>query len=68
MKTKIVIIFLLVFMAIITGCMRPNDVLCNYDGVCDENETNDCPDCEDVLGRGVPLPPSAPPSIDKITG
>lgn len=67
MKTKIIILALLITLTtLITGCMRPNDTICNYDGVCTEDETDDCPDCEDVMGRGVPVPPDEPPAIENL--
>ena len=50
-------VFALAFLALVlavalSGCMRKPEV-CNYDSVCQENETNDCVDCRDVLGRGL---------------
>lgn len=67
MKTKMIIMSLLILATmVLAGCMRSNEVICNYDGACEETETDDCPDCEDVLGRGLPLPPSEPPSITTI--
>ena len=56
MKIKMLLIFLLIIAVLISGCMRPIDIKCNYDGVCDDWETDDCVDCKDVLGRGVPIP------------
>ena len=66
MKTKIVILSLLIITMLLTGCMRPNNTICNYDGVCEDNETDNCPDCEDVIGRGLPLPPEEPPAIEEL--
>ncbi len=58
MKLKILLLVILVLALFVSGCMRPVDMKCNYDGVCDEWETDDCPDCIDVLGRGVQELPS----------
>jgi hypothetical protein len=59
MKASIgkVAILLLIIAALlsISGCMREPEV-CNYDGVCLINETDNCADCKDVLGRDVKDP------------
>lgn len=52
MKTKIIFVLLMLSL-LVAGCMNPPDVECNYDGVCEDWETDNCPDCIDVLGRGV---------------
>lgn len=57
MKTKILLIFLIMASFLLTSCMAPPDMRCNYDGICEDWETDNCPDCADVLGRGVPIPP-----------
>lgn len=51
------VILILLSLLLLSACMRPQDTRCNYDGVCDDWETDDCPDCADVLGRGVPVLP-----------
>lgn len=48
---------LLVLSFFVFGCVAPSDTVCNYDGVCSDDETDDCVDCADVIGRGVPVPP-----------
>ncbi len=53
-KTTIMLILML-SLILITGCMRSPETKCNYDGICDKNDTDDCPDCADVLGRGVQI-------------
>jgi hypothetical protein len=55
MKIKTIILLIILVIAI-TGCMRPPDIKCNYDGECENWETNDCVDCVDIIGRGVPIP------------
>lgn len=40
---------------VISGCMREPEV-CNYNGICTVNETDNCADCKDVLGRDVKDP------------
>lgn len=54
-KTKTLIIVLLIVLTLLTSCVRSDEIKCNYDGVCDDWETDDCPDCRDVLGRGVQI-------------
>ena len=48
--------FVLLLTLFVSGCMRSDDMICNYDGICDDDETDNCPDCANVLGRGVPYP------------
>lgn len=55
MKIKLFLLLLIILSITIMGCMRPNDSICNYDGVCEDSETDDCVDCIDVLGRGVQI-------------
>jgi hypothetical protein len=57
MNKKIILIVLLIISVLAIGCMRSSEMHCNYDGFCDDWETDDCPDCADVLGRGIPVPP-----------
>ena len=52
MKAKILLILLVLSLGV-AGCMAPPDMVCNFDGVCEDWETDNCPDCVDVLGRGV---------------
>lgn len=52
-RTSFAILIVLVILSLtIVGCMREPEV-CNYDKVCAENETDNCIDCKDVLGRDV---------------
>lgn len=54
-KFVVIMLILLVLIFAVTGCMRPPQV-CNYDGICTEDETDDCVDCKNTLGRDIPLP------------
>ncbi|MCC7574431.1 hypothetical protein KO361_02475 [Candidatus Woesearchaeota archaeon] len=58
MNKKVIVLVLLILSVLATGCMRSPETRCNYDGICEDWETDDCPDCADVLGRGVQIPPS----------
>jgi len=58
-KYLLAMAFLLLVVAVtLSGCVNKPEI-CNYDGVCQANETNSCVDCRDVLGRGVDILPSA---------
>ncbi len=48
----ILAVALILSVLVISGCMREPEV-CDYDGVCLVNETDNCADCKDVLGRDV---------------
>jgi hypothetical protein len=51
--SRTAILFLMIIALLsISGCMREPEV-CNYDGICLINETDNCADCKDVLGRDV---------------
>jgi hypothetical protein len=41
---------------VISGCSIREPEVCNYNGVCAVNETDNCADCKDVLGRDVLSP------------
>lgn len=56
-KSLLVLGLVLAVLLLVSGCMRSPDIMCNYDGVCQEWETDDCPDCRNVLGRGVDILP-----------
>jgi len=57
---KFKVIFVIVCMVfLLVGCINSGDIVCNYDGVCDDVETDNCPDCKDVLGRCVVIQPSS---------
>ncbi len=53
---KLLLVGILALLLVVSGCVRADDIVCNYDGVCDDWETDDCIDCKDVAGRGVPIP------------
>ena len=53
MKTKMLLLGILLGSLFVIGCIPPQETICNYDGVCDDWETDNCVDCIDVLGRGV---------------
>ena len=56
-KTMLLLLVLMMASLLLTSCVVPPDMKCNFDGVCDDWETDNCPDCIDVLGRGVqPIP------------
>lgn len=56
-KLVFALAFLLLVVAVaLSGCVNKPEI-CNYDGVCQANETNSCVDCRDVLGRGVDILP-----------
>jgi hypothetical protein len=40
---------------IVSGCVKEPEV-CDYNGVCIQSETDNCADCQDVLGRDVKDP------------
>lgn len=40
---------------VLSGCIREPEV-CNYDGICTEDETDNCVDCKEVIGRDVKDP------------
>jgi len=54
-KAIIILMLLFVLLVAVTGCMRDPGV-CNYDGVCQDDETNNCQDCHNVLGRDIAVP------------
>ncbi|MCF7872371.1 hypothetical protein K9L97_05040 [Candidatus Woesearchaeota archaeon] len=66
MNLLVFLVLTLVFLALFTGCMKDKET-CNYDGICQDNETDNCVDCENVLGRGVDVPAEVQ-DIDKSTG
>jgi hypothetical protein len=41
---------------VISGCSMREPEVCNYNGICAVNETDNCADCKDVLGRDVKDP------------
>ncbi|MGV8168794.1 MAG: hypothetical protein ACP5N3_01945 [Candidatus Nanoarchaeia archaeon] len=47
-----VLVILMLLALAVAGCMREPEV-CNYDAVCAQDETDNCADCKDVLGRDV---------------
>ncbi|PIN81291.1 hypothetical protein COV13_01705 [Candidatus Woesearchaeota archaeon CG10_big_fil_rev_8_21_14_0_10_32_9] len=50
------LMFLLIILTIaVTGCMKEKEV-CNYDAVCTADETDNCADCKNVMGRDVGEP------------
>lgn len=53
----ILIISMAFFLLFVAGCMKDPEV-CNYDGQCSNDETDNCADCQSVLGRDV-NPPAA---------
>ncbi len=38
-----------------SGCISDEEV-CNYDGICTDDETDGCADCQNVLGRAISTP------------
>ncbi len=53
---KSLLILILVLAAVLlSACMREPEV-CNYNKVCETNETDNCIDCQSTLGRDIPLP------------
>lgn len=46
---------LLLGMILVSGCVSEPEV-CDYDAICLQNETDNCADCKDVLGRDVKDP------------
>ncbi|MCF7867027.1 hypothetical protein K9L67_05850 [Candidatus Woesearchaeota archaeon] len=50
------LMIILILLVVLTSCMKDPEV-CDYDGYCGDNETNNCVDCENVIGRGLDLPP-----------
>ena len=46
---------ILILILALTGCMREPGI-CNYDGVCTEDETDECADCKNTAGRDIPIP------------
>ena len=57
MNSKILsLVFLLLLLTMaVTGCMKEKEV-CNYDAICTPDETDNCADCKNVLGRDVGEP------------
>lgn len=63
-KLTLLLIALLLFaVLLVSGCFEDDEV-CNYDGVCTDDETNGCVDCKDVLGRGVQVKPEVQDNMD----
>lgn len=54
-KFVVISMMLLILVVALTGCMREPGV-CNYDGTCTEDETDECADCKNTLGRDVKVP------------
>jgi len=56
-KLSATLILILLFLVLFSfsGCVRENEV-CNYDSICTANETDNCADCQNVLGRAVDVP------------
>lgn len=50
-RTILLLSFVLVSLAI-SGCISEPEV-CNYDQICTQDETDNCVDCKNVLGRDV---------------
>ena len=57
-KILAILMILFALLVVMTACMRENTV-CDYNGYCSDNETDNCKDCENVMGRGIDVPPSA---------
>jgi Na+-transporting methylmalonyl-CoA/oxaloacetate decarboxylase gamma subunit len=53
-KYLAIVFVLLILLAVAGGCMREAEV-CNYDAVCTNDETDECADCKNVVGRDVTL-------------
>lgn len=53
-KISLFIIGILIIssLLLVSGCVREDEV-CNYDAICTDDETDNCADCENVLGRAV---------------
>jgi starvation-inducible outer membrane lipoprotein len=49
------VVFLLLGAVMLSACVSEPEV-CNYNKVCEQNETDNCADCRDVLGRDVKSP------------
>lgn len=48
---RAVLLLMFIFASlVISGCMKEPEV-CNYDAICTVNETDNCVDCKEVLGR-----------------
>ena len=54
-KIFVIMALLLVLAMMVSGCVSEKEV-CNYDGICTPDETDNCADCKGVLGRDVPEP------------
>ncbi len=54
-KLSLLMLFLLLLNLFLTGCMKEKEI-CNYDAICSEEETDNCADCKNVLGRDVAEP------------
>lgn len=52
MRYILAVILLLLLLVAVTGCVKEAEV-CNYDGICVDDETDECADCKDVLGRDI---------------
>jgi len=50
------LMFLLIILTVVvTGCMKEKEV-CDYDSICTTDETDNCADCKNVMGRDVGEP------------